>query len=75
MPNTQRENGVRVSQRIRKAIANQSFRSTDDQPVSMTLSAGVVQLSEHHNRVEQLLDEVCQLTLQAKQQGRNRVCG
>ncbi len=75
MPNTERANGIHVSQRIRKAVASQTFRSTDDQPVAMTLSAGVVELAEQHRGVEQLLDEVSQLTLQAKQQGRNRVCG
>ena len=75
MPGTKHRHGLFVCERIREAIASHRFCSVDGRPISVTLSIGLVERTPQLRTVADLMEKVSQKTLDAKQAGRNRVCG
>lgn len=74
MPGTNISNATHVCERIRKAIEATEFRNSNDEPLAVTLSVGVVELKPASDiDVNALLQRVSDKTLEAKQAGRNRV--
>ncbi len=67
-----REEAALVIERVRSAVANHRFRSTKGQPLTVTVSAGVVAV-EPNETSTQLWDRVSGKVLEAKQAGRNQV--
>jgi len=63
-----------VAERIRSRFARAAFQSGGGKAVYMTISIGVAQLRPDENP-DELLSRADQALYQAKQSGRNRVCG
>ncbi|WP_439135424.1 diguanylate cyclase [Pseudomaricurvus sp.] len=70
LPDTQLADGLQLLDKIRSVIAGTPFRFKDE-PVQVTLSAGLVGL-EGKETLEQAFARADKLLYQAKEQGRNR---
>lgn len=66
LPETNLANAVKTAERIRQGIIQQVS-------LKITLSAGVAQLSEEMNRLEDLIEQADQALYRAKNSGRDRV--
>lgn len=73
MPDTTLEQGHEILERLRETVAASAFTSTAGESISITMSVGVVEHQMNDRDVSELLERASQATLQAKQQGRNRV--
>jgi len=73
LPETSKEEGVIVAERIREAIAERKFESGGDPMGPVTLSAGVATLSEDDKTPEDLIGRADKALYAAKEGGRNRV--
>ncbi len=74
MPGTKLDNAVAVCERVRSSIESANFHTTADHLLKITVSIGVVELDSVLDRTStQLVERVSQLTLRAKDSGRNLV--
>lgn len=73
LPGTSLPGALRIAERLRQSIAKRNFRATAH-PLQVTVSLGVAGLN-HHADARELLAEVDARLYEAKQRGRNRVCG
>lgn len=74
MPGTNLANAVIACERIRVAIERAKFLNASDEPISVTLSIGVVTLDPRSDaNVKAVLQRVSDKTLEAKNKGRNRI--
>ncbi len=73
MPGTTMESGIVALQRIRDSVAISEFFSTCNQLVPMTLSVGATEAWETDQNYLELIERACQMTLRAKQDGRNQI--
>jgi diguanylate cyclase (GGDEF)-like protein/PAS domain S-box-containing protein len=71
-PETDRQAGLEVAERLRSLVANQNFK-TDRGSISVTISLGVALLTEIIPSLATLIDRADQAMYSAKQAGRNRV--
>jgi len=72
LPGTRREAAARVVERVRVAIAAQTFRDTRGETFALTVSAGVVQF-EPGESLDELWQRLSDKLLEAKRGGRNQV--
>jgi two-component system cell cycle response regulator len=70
MPDTRLEDGVNVVNRIKKAIASKSVQGKNDAMVSLSVCAGVVQLTEQDKQVDDLTNRASPVLKLAKSQPR-----
>lgn len=74
MPDTPREGGVRVAERVRGLVETSPVASHGE-PIRLTVSIGVVSTDNATAAVpEKLIQAADEALYRAKQQGRNRVC-
>jgi diguanylate cyclase (GGDEF)-like protein len=73
MPDTEAGSAQQVADRVRAAFASGAVESMDGEPVVVTLSAGVAQLSEAMDTPTQFVQQASKALLHAKSGGRNRV--
>lgn len=74
MPDTKQSDATAVLSRIRKLVESKDFRSTNGDPVDMTLSIGTATSTATDTTYSDLLDRACGQAQQAKQNGRNQLC-
>lgn len=76
MPETDAEFALFIAERLRKKISDNPFEiSGSDTPIDITVSIGVSISSEECNSKEKLLKAADDGLYQAKETGRNKVCG
>ena len=73
MPGRDLGEACAVLEQIRVAVANAQFTLTSDQPMQVTLSAGVVTYDQEDADPQALLERVSSQALAAKRAGRNRI--
>lgn len=73
LPNTGVDAATEVMERLRLAVEQQNFESTNGVSLAVTASVGVVERNGAGESAHDLLERVSQLALLAKQQGRNQV--
>ena len=74
MPGISLDQAKLICERARIAIESNPCATTSDQPLRITVSIGVVELDPTSDQsVTQLIERVSQLTLKAKNMGRNQV--
>ncbi len=73
MPGRDLGEACAVLERMRIAVTNAPFTLTSDQPVKVTLSAGVVTYDREDAGPQALLERVSSQALAAKRAGRNRI--
>ena len=75
MPETNLAVATAVAERLRQRVAKEPFRprSTDGQPVPLTISVGVTSTEESRDDVDSLLKRADDALYAAKKGGRNRV--
>jgi diguanylate cyclase (GGDEF)-like protein len=75
LPETDRDGGVQVAERIRAAAALQPFHF-DDKPYQVTVSVGVATTTPEAPRTSlELIGQADEKLYEAKREGRNRVAG
>jgi two-component system cell cycle response regulator len=73
MPDTDYRQAEGVAERVRSAVAEQGFETSDARPLMVTCSVGVA-LNEHtHDTPEMILKRADVALYRAKREGRNRV--
>lgn len=79
MPNADREQALQVADRVRKALEAASVLNPPGAPVHFTVSIGVTTLPDGARsgvtQLKTLLDQADQALYEAKNKGRNQVCG
>tara|TARA_B100001939_G_scaffold342673_1_gene354147 strand:+ start:9726 stop:11099 length:1374 start_codon:yes stop_codon:yes gene_type:complete len=76
MPETDLEFAYFVAERLRKSICNEPFEiSGSDEPINVTVSIGVAISGDKNLSSSKLLVAADKALYQAKETGRNRVCG
>jgi diguanylate cyclase len=73
LPETPLENAVRLAEKICENIRGTQFRF-QNQPVQITLSAGVGEVTPGADTAESLFERVDAALYRAKREGRNKVC-
>ena len=74
MPNTTREEGLRIAERIRSAVENEPFAHREKQPGGrVTISGGVAVLPHDGNSAADLTKNADVALYQSKRRGRNRI--
>jgi diguanylate cyclase (GGDEF)-like protein len=68
------EDGLRISERIRRTVADTAFESGGGPPIRLTISIGVAAYPRHGGDRTQLLDAADKAMYLAKSRGRNCVC-
>ena len=75
MPETGRQKGKILAERLRKAIEDYPFKEARKQPTGgITVSVGVASFPENADSVHDLIEESDRALYRAKSEGRNRVC-
>ncbi len=74
MPNTSVEEAHAVLERLRQAIERHEFRSTEDVPLKISASIGIVGRQKTDISPVTLLERASTETRRAKNAGRNQVC-
>jgi diguanylate cyclase (GGDEF)-like protein/PAS domain S-box-containing protein len=72
LPNTGAENAVKLAERVRLAVEQESCQ-IQDQTINVTVSIGVASYSKDSSSLEAILRQADDCMYQAKNQGRNRV--
>jgi diguanylate cyclase (GGDEF)-like protein len=73
LPHTDAERGLVVAEKIRQAVASESFPSADSQPAGhVSVSAGVADTLEEVKTYQELIDRADRALYKAKELGRNR---
>lgn len=75
LPETGMEAAALVAERIRSAIEGQRFDIGQGQSIAITVSIGVASLPAQETSVEKLVAVADKALYEAKEGGRNRVCG
>lgn len=73
LPETDKKGGLQVSERIRWAVDNHSFKAYDE-VTNVTVSIGVATFPDDGMLMEELINNADKALYQAKRTGRNRVC-
>jgi diguanylate cyclase (GGDEF)-like protein len=73
MLDTDEQTGSNIAERVRSHLETQTVQSFDNEPVRVTVSVGVAQLTEQIESVEALVDEASKQLKIAKEFGKNRV--
>jgi len=74
MPDTYKEQGLAMAERVRKIFETQSFEHNwNGEPIPFTVSIGVAIMSEDDSSVDQMLKRADEALYDAKDGGRNRV--
>lgn len=73
LPKTPADKASLVAERLRKQVETKVFKSDRDQPIKVTISAGVAQFAPPMNVGEDLVASADKSLYLAKQSGRNRV--
>lgn len=73
MPQTDLEGAKNLAERIRKRLASESFEAPDGEEFNVTCSAGVAELTEEMNSIEDLSKEADEGLYEAKDAGRDCV--
>lgn len=75
LPETERENAAMVSDRIREKVLNHTFKTMNADPLTVTISMGVSELSDLDNKTNELeLIKIADARLyKAKRTGKNKV--
>ncbi len=73
LPETNLQTAVNVAERLRKAVADNPLRITDEMAIEVTASFGVAQLDENTPNLETLIARADQAMYIAKHKGRDRV--
>ena len=72
-PETSLEEGAKVAERIRLAVANASFLLSETENISITLSAGILPVPKKTVTLDELLAIIHHLLKRSKKEGRNRI--
>jgi two-component system cell cycle response regulator len=73
LPNTTSDVAHQIAERLRKSVAFKSFAVGAQQPLPVTVSAGVANLGGADDTLDRLLKRADTALYQAKREGRNRV--
>ena len=73
MLDTELEQGITIAERIRKAVADSDVQSLDYRPVKLTVSIGVVKLTDEIESPVALMQKASKALNNAKILGRNRL--
>lgn len=73
-PETELDDAVSVCERLRSLVAQTPITSTTGEPLRVTLSIGVIRCGPDDDSPDAAIERLSKITLQAKQQGRDRVC-
>ncbi len=73
LPETDKEGGRNVAERIRASIDGHKFRAYDE-TIKVEVSIGVAGFPKDSTKAQILIDKSDQALYRAKQEGRNRVC-
>lgn len=74
LPGTNKEEAVRIGERLRAAVAGEPFDVGRHEPIHCTLSLGVAALPDDGATGQEILQRADEATYEAKAAGRNRVC-
>ncbi len=75
MPDTEKEDAIRLAEDIRKNIEEYPFRSRETQPRGkVTVSIGVSSYPEHGNEPLTLIRKADEALYESKRKGKNQVC-
>lgn len=73
LPETSGEDAVRLAERARDALANQTLVSCGDHKIAVTASFGVAQYVDENTTLDNLIGQSDKALYEAKRLGRNRV--
>jgi len=73
LPETSLPNARIACERLRQRVESDVFRTTSGEPLKITLSVGIVEFGAEDKDSAALVERVSQLTLAAKEGGRNQV--
>lgn len=74
LPNTSKEDGLKVAEKIRHLVRDYSFFESSTKPEDrLTISVGVASYPEDAQTMEDLVDDADMALYEAKRQGRDRV--
>jgi len=71
--NTDKKGALKMAERIRKAVSEETFQSASGEEFSITISVGVANIPEDARRKQELIDRADSALYLAKRKGRNRV--
>jgi len=71
--NTDKKGALKMAERIRKAVSDETFQSASGEDFSVTVSVGVANIPEDAKRKQELIDRADSALYLAKRKGRNRV--
>jgi len=71
--NTDKKGALKMAERIRKAVSDETFQSASGEEFSVTVSVGVANIPEDAKRKQELIDRADSALYLAKRKGRNRV--
>lgn len=74
LPETDKDLGAEVAERLRVAIAETKIPMKDGLPVQFSVSIGVASLASKDDNMDVLLNRADQALYEAKKTGRNKVC-
>jgi diguanylate cyclase (GGDEF)-like protein/PAS domain S-box-containing protein len=75
LPHTDKQRAMDAAERLRVAIAKGQVRPQSGPPLHFTASFGVITTRDKSKNIDELLIQVDAAMYQAKESGRNRVCG
>lgn len=73
VPGTWSEDAATLGERLRRSVAEHTFRLAEDRPARLTISVGVAGLPEHAHDAASLSDRADRALYTAKRLGRDRV--
>lgn len=73
LPKATPQEAARVGERIRKRVAQRTFKNTQGQQFSMTLSAGLASYRPRLRRPQELIEAADRALYRAKREGRDRI--
>ncbi|MFD2164899.1 diguanylate cyclase [Thalassotalea euphylliae] len=73
LPETRLPGAAEVAERVRKKVAEQEFVFEGDR-IQVSISLGVAELSDEHQRYEQVISSADNELYRAKSMGRNQIC-
>lgn len=71
MPKTDLDGAVRLVERVRRRLAEQTFETDTGETLSVTVSVGIAQRTPETETLEELLERDDEQLYRAKDEGRN----